>query len=228
MNRPEPSAPMSPLSMAVHSLPEPTLGVDQRTRQGRLKMLLVMLLCAAPVIASYFTYYVIRPSGAATNYGTLIVPVRPLPDAKRLPLTDLQGAAVNPQSLRGQWLLVVVGDGACDAQCEQLLYAQRQLRESLGREKDRMDRVWFITGNAPVRPALLPAMAQATLLRVPAEALAGWLAPDAGEPLSAHLYLVDPMGNWMMRFPPRFEPAKVRKDIDRLLRAAASWDKEGR
>jgi hypothetical protein len=219
-------APLEPLSFTVHSLPEPSLEA-RRTASGRLKLLLVMLVCAAPVIASYFTYYVIRPD-TRSNYGTLIEPMRPLPEAVALPLQTLQGQPVNPASLRGQWLLVVVADGACDATCEQLLYAQRQLRETLGREKDRVDRVWLVTDNAPVRAELLPALAQASILRAPREALAQWLAPANGERLEAHLYLVDPMGNWMMRFPPTFDPVKVKRDLERLMRAAASWDQPGR
>ena len=71
-----------PLGLTVHSMPTPeqTLGVDdeRRTRSGRIRMLLVMLVCAAPVIASYFTYYVIKPKGSA-GYGQLIEPQRPLP-----------------------------------------------------------------------------------------------------------------------------------------------------
>jgi hypothetical protein len=223
---PDASLASEPLSFTVHSLPEPSLET-RRTASGRLKMLLVMLICAAPVLASYFTYYVIRP-GVRNNYGTLIEPMRSLPAAAALPLQNTDGQPVDPQSLRGQWLLVVVADGACDAACERLLYAQRQLRETLGREKDRVDRVWLVTGDAPVREALLPAMAQASVLRVPRAALAQWLAPAEGETLEAHLYLVDPMGNWMMRFPAAFDPAKVKRDLERLLRAAASWDLPGR
>ena len=116
----------------------------------------------------------------------------------------------------------------CDATCEQLLYLQRQLRESLGREKDRVDRVWLVAGEQPVRAALLPALQGATVLHAQAQALGRWLQPEAGEPLGAHLYLVDPMGRWMMRFPAELDPSRAKKDLDRLLRAAASWDRAGR
>lgn len=215
-----------PLGLSVHSIPVPRPEADARTRSGRLKMILVLLICASPVIASYLSYYVFRPA-VRNNYGELIEPMRPIPTAAALPLTNLQGQPVDPASLHDQWLLVVVADGACDAVCEQLLYAQRQLRESMGKDKDRMDRVWLVTGQAP-RTDLLPALAQATVLRTDASALSQWLQPAAGEALGAHLYLVDPMGNWMMRFPPKFEPAKVKRDLDRLLRASAFWDTEGR
>ena len=215
-----------PLSFSVHSLPAPSLATTQ-VRHGRLKMLLVLLVCAAPVIASYFTYYVIRPQGRS-NHGTLVEPQRPLPDARALPLSDLQGRPVDPESLKGQWLLVAVAGGACDAACERQLWLQRQLREALGREKERLDRVWLIDDEAVPRAELLPARQGATVLRVPREALARWLEPAAGSPLEAHFYLVDPLGHWMMRMPAPSEPAGIKRDLEKLMRGSSSWDQPGR
>jgi hypothetical protein len=200
----------------------------RRTARGRLQMLLVLLVCAAPVVASYLTYYVVRPEGRG-NYATLIEPTRGLP--LDLPLADLDGRAVSAASLKGQWLLVAVGRGDCDADCEQRLYLQRQLREMTGRERDRIDKLWLVTDEAPVRPALRAVLAAAPatqVLRVPAAALAQWLVPAAGESLESHLYLVDPMGQWMMRAPPRPQPAQLKRDLDKLLRASAFWDRPGR
>ena len=227
-----------PLGLTVHSLPAPqdaVAGDARRTATGRWKMLMVLLVCAAPVIASYVTYYLIRPE-ARQSHGQLVEPQRPIP---ALTATALDGKPVQLQSLRGQWLLVSVGGGACDAACEQHLYLQRQLREGLGKNKDRLDWVWLVTDAAPVRPSLLPALKQATVLRVEAAALAQWLAPEAGHPLRDHLYLVDPMGNWMMRFPvagggklvagvDATAAARTKRDLERLMRAAASWDLPGR
>ncbi len=219
-----------PLGLTVHSLPSPAEaagGTAQRTRSGRLKMLLVVLICAAPVIASYFTYYVVRPEGRSV-FGELIDPQRPLPE---LAAQTLDGQPVRLPSLKGQWLLVSVAGGDCDAACERNLYLQRQLRESLGKEKDRVDWVWLVDDGAPVREALRPALASATVLRVDPAGLAQWLMPAAGQPLAAHLYIVDPIGNWMMRLPPALDAAgaaKAKRDIERLLRASSSWDNAGR
>lgn len=220
-----------PLGLTVHSMPSPQHSLDgaegRRTRMGRVKMLLVMLVCAAPVIASYFTYYVVKPQGSAA-YGELIDPQRPLP---ALAATTREGTGVELRSLKGQWLLVVVAKAGCDRLCEQYLYLQRQLRESLGREKDRLDRVWLVSNEAPVPERLDNALRGATVLRVPEGQLAQWLAPAAGHQLDEHMYLVDPLGNWMMRFPATMDAAgaaKAKRDIERMLRAAASWDEAGR
>jgi hypothetical protein len=208
-------------------MPTPSLD-EKRTASGRLKMLLVLLVCAAPVIASYFTYFVIRPEGR-TNYSELVQPQRPVP--ADLPLTDVQGKAVLPASLKGQWLLVTVAGGACDDACEKRLWLQRQLREALGREKDRLDKVWLVHDGVPARSQTVQAMqaaGAATVLTVPAQALSKWLEPAAGKQLEDHFYIVDPLGNWMMRVPPNPDAAKLKRDLEKLLRASASWDNAGR
>ncbi len=216
--------------MTVHDLPalgDVAQADERRTVSGRLKMLLVMLVCAAPVIASYFTYYVIRPEGRR-NYGELITPPKDMPQTEA---RGLQGVSVPLAGLKGQWLLVSVGGGACDEACQKNLYFQRQLREVLGKDKDRLDRVWLIQDNAPVAPSLMPALSQAQALRVDAAVLQGWLSPAPGQALQDHLYVVDPMGNWMMRFPAHMDvhsASKAKRDLERLLRASASWDQAGR
>ena len=166
-----------PLGLTVHSLPEPSGELQTRavnTRAGRWRMLAVMLVCAAPVIASYVTYYVIKPEGRQ-NFGELINPQRPLPNAKGV---DLNGIGINLQTLKGQWLLVSVAGAGCDEACVQNLYLQRQMRESLGKEKDRLDWVWLISDEAPVAEPLRIALKGATTLRVPASDIAAWLAPS--------------------------------------------------
>lgn len=226
-----------PLQLTVHHLAPPDLSdpaqaEPQRTRVGRLKMLLVLLVCASPVIASYFTYFVIRPEGR-TNYGTLILPTRALPD---LSLRTLGGEPVAARSLQGQWLLVAVGPSTCAPACQKQLFMQRQLREMLGREKDRLDKIWLVTDDGAIDPTLLAAMQatpSVTALRAGRDVVHGWLQPPAdgvgpGADPQLHLYVVDPMGELMMLMPAEPEPARVKRDLARLLRASSSWDQAGR
>ena len=195
---------------------------------GRWQLLGLLLVCATPVIASYFTYYVIRPEGRR-NFGELMQPLRPMP--ADLAVQTLDGQQRKLGELRDQWLLVSVGGAACDADCRNNLYLQRQLREAMGREKERLDWLWLVTDDAALPADIAPALDQATVLRVDGVALAKWLAPQAGHALSEHLYVIDPQGQWMMRFPARMDGAgagQARRDLERLLRASSSWDQPGR
>ena len=149
-----------------------------------------------------------------------------------MPAQPLDGGA--PQVLRGlagQWLLVVVDSGACAEACEQRLFMQRQLREMNGRDRDRIDKLWLVIDDAPVKPALQQALAGTPgmhMLRVPRATVAAWLKPAPGQALEDHLYVVDPLGEWMMRAPANADPSKLKRDITRLLRASGGWDQAGR
>lgn len=223
-----PSSADQPLDLTVHALPAPEQASEEpRTRMGRWKMIFILLVCASPVIASYLTYYVVRPDGRR-NFGELVEPQRPLPNIQAI---GLDGQPIPLQRLKDQWLLISVAGGGCDKACQQNLYFQRQMRESLGREKDRLDRVWLVNDSAAVAASLQSGLDGATVLRVAPEQLAAWLAPAKGHQLSEHLYVVDPLGNWMMRFPAGMDleaAAKAKKDLERLLRASNSWDQPGR
>jgi hypothetical protein len=216
-----------PIGLTVHTMPlldREAVGRAGNTPAAKIKLLLLLLVTLAPVVASYFTYYVVRPEGRR-NYGELIDPQREMPN---LMGTDLQGRQVALSALKDQWLLISVGDSACGEACEKHLYLSRQLRESLGKDKTRVDWVWLRTGDTEVPLRLLPGLTSATVLKFEASDLSAWLQPAQGRQLTDHLYLVDPMGHWMMRFPADADPVKVRKDLERLMRGASSWDKEGR
>lgn len=214
----------TPMVAAVHGLPAPEHADAAARRVGRLRMLLVLAVCALPVVGSYVAYYLLPPSGR-TNYATLVEPQRPLPAA--LAFTDLQGRAVDAAALLdGQWTLVVVGGGACDARCEQHLWLVRQLREAMGRDRDRVAKLWIVDDGAAPRAELLATIAAGTptsVLRADRAALAQWLAPEPGHALADHLYVVDPMRHWMMRTPAGVDASRFKRDLERLLRASASW-----
>ena len=223
-----PDADAAPLELSVHATPKAgALIAAERTTRGRWMMVFVVLLCAAPVIASYFMFYVVQPRGDA--YGELIHPARELP--ADLSLRTLDGQAYAAERLKYQWLLVVVDGGSCVADCEQHLFMQRQLREMLGRERERVDKLWLVVDEAAIRPELrqsLEATPAMQILRAEREQLASWLQPAPGQSLTSHLYLIDPLGRWMWRSPTRAEPQRIKRDLDKLLRASNSWDQPGR
>ena len=219
-----------PLGMTVYDLPLPVEVAHadaKRTSMGRFNMLLVLLACAAPVVASYITYYWVRPE-ARRSFGELIQPTRAIP---AIQVERLDGAKMAITELKGQWLLVSVAGAACDASCQQHLYLQRQILVGLGKERPRTEWVWLVNDKAPVPATLLPALEEATVLRVDPKAVAQWLQPEANKKLEDHLYMVDPMGEWMMRFPAPLNSEgalKAKRDMERLLRASALWDLPGR
>ena len=216
------------MTFTLHGTPAPLRDYSAaQGRRGRLTMLAILVACALPVIASYFTYYVIRPQGR-TNYATLIEPQRPLPSLDAVPAQDLSGHSVPLTTLKGQWLMIVVAPASCGKLCESNLFLQRQLREMMGAERDRIQKVWLVDSPDAIDPKLAAAVTakpSVSMYRVERSALARWLEPDNGHQLEDHIYIVDPLGNWMMRTPANPDPVKLKKDVDKLLRASAWWNR---
>ncbi|MCG2585356.1 cytochrome C oxidase subunit I [Massilia sp. TS11] len=177
----------------------------------------VLAVCAAPVIASYFTYYVLKPS-ARNNYGTLIDPRQyPIPD---LGSRTLDGKPAGLKDFAGKWLLVKADGGACPQRCQEQLYFMRQERLMQGKEMDRVERVWLVTDDAPIEPLLLKQLEGMRVLRVDPARLAAWLPLETGMHLPEHVFMIDPLGNLMMRWPKDPDPKKVSKDIGKVLKAS--------
>jgi hypothetical protein len=162
----------------------------------RLKLLLLFLACAAPFILGWGAWHFGWGTGQPGNYGELIEP--------RL----LQGPAF--EAARGKWLLVSFDAAACDAHCEKKLYYMRQVRTAQGKEQGRIERLWILTDAGTPRPQLAAAFEGTRIARGETDAF-------PGNPVD-HVYLVDPLGNLMMRFPRDPDPSRMLKDLQRLLR----------
>jgi cytochrome oxidase Cu insertion factor (SCO1/SenC/PrrC family) len=186
---------------------------DEKAKPARstLTLWLILALCATPMIASYAAYYFWQP-GAQVNYGELIEP-KPLPDA---PLTLLDGRAFRLSELKGQWVLLAAGASACDERCRERLVYMRQVRLAQGRESGRIERVWVVTDDGTPDAALL---AQHDGLRVARDRQGATMgALPASSSSQNHIYVIDPLGNLMMRFPADADPRRMLKDVSRLLR----------
>jgi len=188
--------------------------VSHWRRYGVLYALLT--LCAAPVVASYLAYYVFPPTGRV-NYGTLITP-RPL----SLPMWGSDGRRFSFEALSGKWVMVAAANAACETRCNDALLQMRQQRLMTGKDRERVERLWLITDDAPIPPAILREYDGTHLVRAPAGAVNEMLAPEDGH-LAGHVWLVDPMGNLMLRWPRNPEPQRVKKDLERLLTASSHW-----
>ena len=171
-------------------------------KRGRLQLVLLALFFLLPVAASFVLYQLHLTPGNAGNYGTLLPP-RPI-------------AAAPVAALKGRWILVQFDGGECRAACEDKLYIMRQVRRAQGREMQRVERLWFVTDSVRPRADLLAAI-EGTVL-APAGDTAKQFPAERSP--TKYLYLIDPLGNLMMRFPQDPDPMQVIRDLQRLLRAS--------
>jgi cytochrome oxidase Cu insertion factor (SCO1/SenC/PrrC family) len=177
---------------------------------SRAKLILIFSFFALPVLASYLTYYFWQPTGRK-NYGELIAQVS-LKDGQ-----DLAGQTIPAQDFKGKWTLVYLGGGGCDKNCETRLYFMRQVRTAQGPERDRINRLWVVTDQIVPATTLL---GQHPGLRVIQSQDPSFLAQFVGAETGNNIYMVDPLGNLMMRFPSNPDPSLMIKDIKHLLKAS--------
>ena len=197
-------------------MPDPSSSKSTQSR-SRLKLYLVIAICAAPVFASYYAYYFVRPD-ARSNYGELIEPQRPIP---ALHLKTLDGRPFDNAGLHGKWLMLMVAGGDCAAACTDRLYHLRQVRLTTGKDRDRVLRVWLIPDATPLPTTLIREYDGTEMLRADAGEIAAWLSIDAVKGAYAdRIYMVDPLGNLMMQFPENADPNKTKRDLAKLLRAS--------
>ena len=180
---------------------------------SRSKFLMLMAVFVVPVAAAYLAYFGWRPAGH-TNYGDLLT-VTPLQQTAGV---AQDGAPFDLQRLQGKWVMVHVGPARCDAACAQQLYLMRQTRITQGKDQSRIERLWVLTDGGTIDPALLKEHPGLHVWR-PADAAFVAQFP-AGDERAGHVYMVDPLGNLMLRFPARPDAKRMMKDLKLLLKAS--------
>jgi len=187
-------------------------------------MLLVLALFAAPLILATLamTLFPDWKPKTTTNYGDLVKPVRKLP---AFSLKTLQGKPVDETFFRGKWTMLYLAKGACERPCVEQLYNIRQIRLAQGQDIDRLQRLmlWQATGVSQARQAELqqhfPGQVIVPVAPGEAKALLQDFALDEQDPLLANrVYLVDPLGNLMMKYEPDGKHRGMIKDLEKLLK----------
>ncbi len=177
-------------------------------------LLLVGAVCIAPFVGSWLLYMFWQPAGRI-NYGELIegvvVPVGALAPAGG-------GKPLDFSQIRGRWIFVTTDSGACNDACRNKLWKMRQVRLTQGKYLERIERVFLANDATPLAPA------------VAKEYEGTWMAAAQGsvqikafpyrEAQSDHIYLVDPLGNVVLRFPKDADPSRMKKDLERLLKVS--------
>lgn len=184
---------------------------EDPVKRGRLQLVLLIAVFLFPLVGSAVAYLFHWSTGHRGNYGTLIEP-RPVPEST---LLEASGQRERLDALRGKWILLQFDAPACDPRCERKLYTMRQVRKALGRDESRVERVWILSAPGQPAPRLLQAIAGTHVLR-PTDPRFSAAFP-APHDVREHIFVVDPRGNLMLRFPPDADPSRVIKDLRRLL-----------
>lgn len=192
--------------------------MTQPTTRSRLKLLVLVGLFFGPLILAALMYYAVprwMPTGGGSK-GVLVQPVQALPETE---FQGENGVVAGRELFDELWTVLTVAPEGCGDVCQTVLADSRQVRMLLHRRAARVQRV-LVTGDA----------ADASLrdnghpdLRVltGGDRLRAFLDERASAPAaSGVIYLIDPLGNWVLYYPRDLDsPADALfKDIKHLLK----------
>jgi hypothetical protein len=177
--------------------------------QGRRTLLLISLLFTIPIVSAMYMYF----SGTAvpvtsTEHGEFISPPRVLPEVA-VSTTDAE------KSFRQIWSLIVLADNDCDASCVESLEKIRQVRLSLGPKMTHMQTVFLPAGSAAIRIEL---ETEHPVLIILAPDQSTTIREIVGPYENGEIFLADPLGNLMMRYPQDASMGDIRLDITHLFK----------
>jgi len=194
--------------------------IPDRKKTSRM-LLLLGAISLAPIAGSLLLYYFWKPQ-SFTNYGELIA-VAPLAGLT-IPARDDKPFRID--ELRGNWVLLMADSGNCDDYCQSKLYVMRQIRLTQGKDRERIERVWLIPDGVRPPPAIeVEYQGTRPILLVTGDLLAR--LPASGSPRD-HIYVIDPFGNLMMRFPRNVDPQRMKNDINKLMKISGGWIQTGK
>jgi hypothetical protein len=188
--------------------------MDENRTPGRLRLIMLGVIFLGPLLIAYLLYGSgsgWRPA-AGTQHGQMLEPPALLPD---MPLTS--GGSDTASNFRGKWSLIVVDELECGVLCKEVLRETRQIRRALGRDRDRVQRLFYLDGSEPDMKFFTDEHPELIVLQPESPAGQELLAAIGGRE-SGDIFLADPLGNLIMRFPSGTGMRGIHKDLKLLLK----------
>lgn len=179
----------------------------------RRTLWLILAVCLAPFIGSILAYLYWQPDNRI-NYGELLPPAE-LPAVQ---FKQVDGTPFDLAQLRGKWIYLTADSGACDDYCREKLWKMRQVRRTRGKDMERVERVWLVTDDQRPATELLADHEGMFAVAAKASPFVAQLPHKGG--LRDHIYLMDPLGNLVLRYPRDADPNRMKKDLNRLLKVS--------
>ncbi|VAW65533.1 hypothetical protein MNBD_GAMMA11-1669 [hydrothermal vent metagenome] len=192
-----------------------TSEITEKPRSNATLWLLVAFFII-PVIAAWLYFFMgARPD--TNNNGELIVPII---DIESLKLTDKSGTLLSRKALTPKWRLYYFVGSHCNKDCELSLYNMRQMNIALGKNSDRVEHAIAFLNSPDSAFNTLTASEHQQAIKVfsQAENISALLKLEGATSETQSIYLVDPLGNIMMRFSKDLSPRLILKDINKLLK----------
>lgn len=200
------------------------------------KVLWIMIfLFALPYVAAMYVY-LNRDEleiGKQSNYGNLISPAKKLPAVS---MTTINGdaASFDDAEIKGKWLMLTISSASCETACMDNMYKMRQLRKAAAENSLRLQRIFLLSDNQNMETlqnrlqeygCMKTQIHDTECLKImrydaaTSDTLFAFFKME-GQAVNDGIYIIDPLGQYMMYYPPDADPRKMLKDIERLLKTS--------
>jgi len=198
----------------------------KKQNKGRLWLVALIALFVLPMLASWALFYYTQKTGkvwGTSNKGVLIRPMIALQD---IDLALFGGGKVTLKEIETQWTMLYLMPDECGQQCEQDIYHMRQVHVSVNKDFSRVQRLLVLKNPEQLQEKyaflqyyndMLIAQQDDTLQPLRRQIS----LPDSDKltgSVDGHIYIIDPQANVMMVYEKGVDPAKVFKDLKKLLR----------
>ncbi|MGY2342327.1 hypothetical protein ACW9HW_24160 [Pseudomonas sp. SDO5532_S415] len=190
-------AAMNPPSMSEAKTPV-------NRRKGRLQLLLIVLGVVGPMILAtgMYKWQFWVPEGRS-YHGELIG-------------NGQTRADLGVQAQEDRWQLLVTAPKACSVDCQQLVYLARQIQIGLGRDAGRASHALAVTQPLSSDYEAKLQREYPQLQRYPLDSQIYTKGAQSNE--AAHLWIIDPHGNLVLRYDPSVKGKDLLNDLRHLLK----------
>ena len=197
---------------------------NNRPKRSYKTLWIMIVLFGLPYVAAWYFYFN-KDSidfGSQTNYGSIVTPARVIDEVN---LITIDNTDFNTASLKGKWTIVTIGESLCLVDCQKNLYKMRQIRKALGQGRERVERLFLLTDSVNIQSftRLINDEYQGTTVIINnGDLFAKFISVFSytEQSLADGIYIVDPLGNFMMTYPKDAEATGILEDLSRLLKVS--------
>lgn len=194
-------------------------GTEEKRSNTTFWVLAVVFVLPYVAALAYYLAGDRLPGVTTSNLGELVTPVRPL---GALEFDLLGGEKVGIEDYSGKWLVLGIAGAECNKPCMHNLYMMRQTRKALAKNRFRVRRAMVFSGKPELLQDIVGDYEGTDVWLGPSDSIRKLLdvldLEDQG--LDGRLFIVDPLGNVMMRYKPETDPKDLLKDLQRLMKVS--------
>ena len=181
----------------------------------------VVLAFIAPVVLAYIMFFFVDVK-SFVNHGEILNPIVHIISFE---LKNKHGEIIPEKELTYKWRLISFLGKDCDQPCEKRLFDTRQIHTSLAKDQHRLSRMFVHLEPAgdslsklitETHPGVIQVNGNEDIIT---KALDNNFRGDAGI-INNETYIMDPMGNVMMRFTQEQPEKEFLYDLKKLLKAS--------